>query len=72
MENPETCVFFKPSALAPWICNRWLRPGTGPRAAQFKPFCSADLECEGEGRKVAPDARLVENVAKLDHEVEDD
>lgn len=39
------CSFFRPSALAPWVCSRWCVPIKG------EPFCAADLECETQGRR---------------------
>lgn len=51
MNTLSHCIFFRPSALASWVCARWCVPIKG------KPFCLADIElCETQGLRLMPRA----------------
>ncbi|MFA4834805.1 MAG: hypothetical protein WC749_01865 [Dehalococcoidia bacterium] len=49
MTKKPYCIFFRPSALNPDVCARWIRPLKGG-----EPFCLADEVCETQGLRYMP------------------
>jgi hypothetical protein len=43
MTKQPHCIFFRPAALNPDTCAKWVRPLKG------EPFCLADEECQTQG-----------------------